>query len=112
MDENRKNKSLFVGIGLILIGIIVLFEKLNFQSDFILNWLYRWESVMILIGLLLIIVRRNYFGGIISIIIGGYFIMDDLYFLPENSGIWILPMILIFGGVAYIVQPSSKECIK
>ncbi|MPQ46718.1 hypothetical protein GCQ56_06805 [Marinifilum sp. N1E240] len=112
MDENKKNKSLFVGIGLILIGSIVLLERLNYHSDFIMNWLYRWESVMILVGILLIIVRRKYFGGIISILIGGYFLIDDLYFLPENSEIWFLPAILIFGGLGYILQPSSKECIK
>lgn len=103
---------MFVGIGLIVVGLIVLLERLNFNSDFIAIWLYRWESALILVGLLMIIVRRNIFGGLAAVAFGAYFLMDELYFLPDNWEMWFLPGVLILGGIAYIFQPQSKKLDK
>ena len=112
MDEHRKNKSLFIGIGLIIVGLVVMLERLNFYSDFIWSWLYRWEALLIFIGLLLIFVRRRFFGGIAAIMVGGYFLMDDMFFLPFKWEIWFFPIALIIGGIAFILQPASKNCKK
>lgn len=112
MDDNKKNKSLFVGIGLIVVGLIVLIERLGFYSDFITTWLYRWESVLILVGLLMILVRRNVFGGLAAMAFGIYFLLDEFYFLPANWEMWFLPGILILGGIAYIFKPQTKERTK
>lgn len=112
MDENKKNKSLFVGIVLIIVGIVIVLERLNYQSHFIETFLYRWESLLILIGVLQILVRRKIFGGMIAIAAGGYFLMDDLYFIPDNWHMWFFPALLILGGIAFIFAPDSPYCSK
>lgn len=112
MDENKKNKSLFVGLGLIIVGIVIVLERLNYQSNFIETYLYRWEAVLILIGVLQILVRGRLFGGLLAIAGGGYFLMDDLYFLPQNWEIWFFPVLLILGGIAFIFAPDSPHCRK
>jgi hypothetical protein len=112
MDGNKKNKSLFVGLLLIIVGIVIVLERLNYQSNFIETYLFRWESVLILIGVLQILVRRRIFGGLMAIAAGGYFLMDDLYFLPQNWEIWFLPVLLIIGGIAFIFAPDSPYCCK
>ena len=112
MDERKRNKSLFVGLGFIIVGLIIILERINFYSVFIHEYIYRWESALILIGLLLIVVRRKVFGGLISIAVGGYFLMDDLYFLPHNWEIWFFPALLILGGIAFIFAPDSPYCSK
>lgn len=112
MDENKRNKSLFVGLCLIIVGVVIVLERINYQSNFIETYLYRWESFMILIGLLLILVRKRFFGGLVSIAIGGYFLMDDLCFLPQKWEIWIFPILLILGGIAFIFAPDSPYCRK
>ncbi|RKE04840.1 LiaF transmembrane domain-containing protein [Marinifilum flexuosum] len=112
MDEHRRNKSLFVGIGLIIVGVVVMLERLNFHSDFIWTWLYRWESILILVGLLSIVIKRKILGGFVAISVGAYFLLDEMIFMPVNWEIWFLPIALIVAGVAYIFQPVSKECKK
>ncbi|WP_282014200.1 LiaF transmembrane domain-containing protein [Marinifilum flexuosum] len=112
MDEHRRNKSLFVGIGLIIVGVVVMLERLNFHSDFIWTWLYRWESILILVGLLSIVIKRKILGGFVAIAVGAYFLLDEMIFMPVNWEIWFLPIALIVAGVAYIFQPVSKECKK
>ncbi|NOU58651.1 LiaF transmembrane domain-containing protein [Marinifilum caeruleilacunae] len=112
MDEHRRNKSLFLGILLITVGLVVMLERIDFYPDFIWSWLYRWESLVIFIGLLLILVRGKFFGGIAAIMVGAYFLMDEMFFLPYNWEVWFLPAALILGGVAFIFQPVSKNCKK
>lgn len=112
MDEHRRNKSLFVGIGLIIVGVVVMLERLNFHSDFIWTWLYRWESILILVGLLSIVIKGKILGGFVAIAVGSYFLLDEMIFMPVNWEIWFLPIALIVAGVAYIFQPVSKECKK
>jgi len=110
MDENKKNKSLFVGLVLIIVGIVIVLERLNYHSNFIETYLYRWESLLILIGVLQVLVRRKIFGGMIAIAAGCYFLMDDLYFIPENWHMWFFPALLILGGIAFIFAPDSPYC--
>jgi hypothetical protein len=112
MDEHRKNKSLFVGIGLITVGIVIMLERLNFYSDFIWFWLYRWESILIFVGLLLILTKRKFFGGMAAILVGGYFLMEDMFFLPINWEVWFIPVALIIWGLIYVFQPATKNCKK
>lgn len=112
MDENKKNKSVFVGLGLIIVGVVIALERLNYQSNFIEIYLYRWEAVLILVGILQILVRRKIFGGLMAIAAGGYFLLDDLYFIPDNWQIWFFPVLLILGGIAFIFAPDSPYSCK
>ncbi|PKQ63876.1 hypothetical protein BZG02_07615 [Labilibaculum filiforme] len=112
MDKNKKNKSLFVGLLLIIVGLVIALERLNYQSNFIETYLYRWESFLILVGVLQILVRRKVFGGLMAVAAGVYFLMDDLYFIPASWDIWFFPILLILGGIAFIFAPDSPYCSK
>ncbi|WP_421919168.1 LiaF transmembrane domain-containing protein [Marinifilum sp.] len=112
MDEHSNNRGLFAGILLITVGLVVMFERLDWYSDFIWAWLYRWESLLIFIGLILILVRKRFFGGMVAILAGGYFLMDEMLFLPQNWEVWVLPVALILGGAAFVFQPASNNCKK
>ncbi|RUT73632.1 LiaF transmembrane domain-containing protein [Ancylomarina longa] len=112
MKEMKKRHSLFIGILLIIVGVVVLLQQVNFQSEFIETYLYRWEAILILIGVLQIAVSRKIFSGIIAMGVGIYFMMDNLTFMPQNWEIWFFPVILILGGIAFIFAPDSPYCSK
>lgn len=112
MSEKKKNKSLFVGLFFIIAGIVIILERLNYQSNFIDTYLYRWEALLILFGVLQVLIHRKVFAGLIAIAGGTYFLMDDLYFLPQNWEIWFFPILLIIGGIAFIFAPDSPCCCK
>lgn len=110
MEKNDRNKGLFFGLGLIIVGVVIMLAKLNYQPDIVHVYLYRWESLLILIGLLSIIVRGKIFSGFIVLGMGSYFLLDDLLLLPNNWEIWFFPTLLILGGLAFIFAPDSPCC--
>jgi len=112
MEDKKKQRSLFIGLLLIIFGLVVLLQQLNYQSYFIETYLYRWEAILIIIGVLQMAIHRKIFAGLIVFGAGVYFMMDDLSFMPDNWEIWFFPVLLILGGIAFIFAPDSPYCCK
>jgi len=105
----KDRKPLFIGLVLILVGIAILLGDLNFLPKEIHHYIFRWESFLILIGLLLIFIRRRILGGVAVLAIGAYFLADDLFILPEDWQIWFWPGILILMGIGYILKADDCQ---
>ncbi|MDE5423580.1 DUF5668 domain-containing protein [Ancylomarina sp. DW003] len=103
----KDRKPLFVGLVLILIGIAIFLSNFDFLPRNIHHYIFRWESFLILIGLLMVFIRGKIIGGLIVFSIGAYFLADDLFLLPANWDIWFWPSILILMGVGYIIRPNT-----
>lgn len=110
----KDRKPLFIGLVLILVGIAILLGDFNFLPNNMHHYIFRWESFLILIGLLMIFIRRRIISGITVLAIGAYFLADDLFILPENWEIWFWPCILILMGIGYILKPDccQPSCYK
>lgn len=105
---NKDRKPYFIGFALIIIGIVILLSNIDFLPRNIHHYIFRWESFLILIGLLMIFVRGKIIGGVTVLAIGAYFLADDLFILPANWDIWFWPGVLILMGISYIIKPD--EC--
>ena len=108
---NKDRRPLVVGLVLILIGIVILLSNIDFLPRNIHHYIFRWESFLILIGLLMIIVRGRIFGGIAVLAVGAYFLADDLFILSDDWQIWFWPSILILLGISYILKPDECHSI-
>jgi len=102
----KDRRPIFVGLVLILIGVIIFLSNFDFLPRNIHHYIFRWESFLILIGLLMIFVRGRIIGGVTVLAIGAYFLADDLFILPVNWDIWFWPSILIIMGIGYIIKPG------
>jgi len=102
----KDRRPIFVGLVLILIGVIIFLSNFDFLPRNIHHYIFRWESFLILIGLLMIFVRGRIIGGVTVLAIGAYFLADDLFILPANWDIWFWPSILIIMGIGYIIKPG------
>lgn len=105
---NKDRRPYFTGFALIIIGIVILLSNMDFLPRDIHHYIFRWESFLILIGLLMIIIKGKIFGGISVLAIGAYFLADDLFILSSECQIWFWPGILILMGISYIIMPD--EC--
>lgn len=103
MDCQRKDNSLFWGLLMVIAGGLLLLSNLDFWPDIINRYVLRWESFVIVIGLLLIIARKKIIGGMALLGVGGYFLLEDLYFFQGNWEIWFWPALFLITGVGLIV---------
>ncbi len=101
-NPNRsRDNNIIIGVIVMIIGFGLLLRKM----DFILfpHWLFSWELLLIVIGAL--VGLRNKFQGIgwlVLILVGGFFLVDDLpgmhwirsYSLP--LGIIVVGFFLVF----------------
>lgn len=67
-----------------------------------------WHSLLILIGIGKMMHRR-YVGGSLLILIGTYFLLDRLSWLPENLHGIIWPAILVTAGILCLVKTHHRK---
>ncbi|RXQ94449.1 hypothetical protein EO244_09205 [Ancylomarina salipaludis] len=103
----KDRRPVFFGLVLIFVGIAIFLSNFDFLPKNIHHYIFRWESFLILIGLLMIFVRGKIIGGISVLAIGAYFLADDLLILPVNWHIWFWPTVLIAMGIGHIVKPNA-----
>jgi len=121
--ENKleKNNSkvvlawVLIGFGVIWIlrkiGIYFDFPNFYFQNIFfpfrnmfhgLFNFIFSWQLVLIIVGLILMAGKRS--SGIVLIVIGGIFMLPKLFFIPGLTFSMFLPVLLVGLGVAMIAR--------
>lgn len=120
-NEIRKDNSrtvlafILIGIGMLWIlrkmGFYFNFPALHWNNMFfpfrpifngLGNFLFSWQVVFIIIGLLLMAGRRK--SGFVFIAIGGVFLIPKILFIPHITFSIFFPMILIGLGVMLVAR--------
>jgi predicted membrane protein len=102
--RHHKERHLWVGIFIILAGLILLSKNLNFLSYEIQRYVLNWEMLLIVIGLISIIFRGKRTSGIILLLIGGIFYMKNILYLIDFSWTAFWPVVLIVAGIMIIFR--------
>jgi hypothetical protein len=87
-----------------MIGIQLKYFFIPFKHLF-MNWgnfLFSWQMVLIIVGLVLLAGKRSF--GIVLIVLGGLFLAPKILFFPHITLSFILPAILIGAGIALIAK--------
>ncbi len=98
MDKYR-NKA-FVGIILVLIGIVLLLDNFGLLPFFLPDYLFTWEALLILIGLVSFLSGRIT-QAIILILVGVVFLFTD-YLDIRFWDLW--PILLIIIGASFFIR--------
>ena len=112
MSEYRHSHSsrIFWGLVLILIGVLVLFERFGFHDFWYLlsTW---WPAVFILIGISILLGNgfRRPGAGLFFIIFGGFFLLWELDILEHGAWHYLWPAGLIALGLWIILHPAFRH---
>ena len=103
--ERNRHGGLWIGLIFLLIGLGWLLRQVSFPFP---HWIFGWEMILIIVGLVIGI--KNKFrdaAWAIMILIGGIFLVRDIFpFLAFSNYFW--PIALIVLGVFLIVRPRKR----
>ncbi|HSM47980.1 MAG TPA: DUF5668 domain-containing protein [Draconibacterium sp.] len=108
--DNRvsENKRVYLGVFLIAIGGLWILERLDLIPDIWEDIFISWQMLLIGIGVFSLI-GGNKTTGTILIIIGGFFLIDDIFLIPRELRQIGWPLVIIGIGVVILVTHGRKK---
>lgn len=107
IDNNRRNrfdKRALFAIILILIGGLILASNFRIIPYNINHYLFSWEMILIVIGIISLANRQSVLTGVILISIGSFFMLPDIFDLPYGYHKLFWPVLLIIIGLALLFK--------
>ena len=77
MEHRSSDKRLYFGVILIVLGVILILERLNLIPDFVSDLLISWQMLLVGIGVFSLI-GGNRTAGIILIVIRAFFMVPEI----------------------------------
>ncbi len=101
-QTSRVGTQLWIGLVVVLVGLGMLLRRMDFPLP---DWLFGWEMILIIVGIISGIKSKfRDVSWIIPIVIGLVFMLDDVFALREfRQYIW--PLGIIFVGLVIAFRP-------
>ncbi len=108
--ENKvsSNKRIYLGLFFIVLGGLWILEKLNLIPQVWEDVIISWQMLLIGIGVFAYI-GGNKTTGVILMVIGGFFLIDEVYTIPRQLRQIGWPLLFIGFGVILLVTQSRKK---
>lgn len=103
MERRSSDKRLYFGVILIVLGVILILERLNLIPESMADLLISWQTLLIGIGILSMI-GGNRTSGTILIVVGSIFLLPELITVPHELRRIYWPLILVAIGVAILLR--------
>lgn len=114
MEEKQKTLSAtgfsgkyLIALLFILSGILLFARNMGWITVELFDVIVSWHSLFIILGIYSMI-RHHIISGIILLLIGAYFLLGGLSWLPENSQAMVWPVALITAGVLFFFKPRKR----
>jgi predicted membrane protein len=104
MEKRHYDHRLWLGVGAIILGIIFLANNFGVLDYEIRRYVFRWEVLLMFLGVIFIAGHRKRSTGIILFIIGAVFYLRDFFNYTFNFWQIFWPAILIFAGLMIIFR--------
>ena len=111
MSKQNLERTQWLGVGLVVIGIAYLSKNLHwdfyFFQDFLPDYFFSWPSFLIIIGATLLLFGRG--AGLVLIIIGAFFLFPHriFAFIRDFHQWW--PLVLIVIGVIILTKSGRIQ---
>jgi predicted membrane protein len=103
MEHRKSDKRFYFGVILIVVGVILILERLNLIPESMADMLISWQMLLVGIGLLSLI-GGNRTAGTIMIVIGATFMIPELVTVPQEVRRIYWPLILVAIGVVILMR--------
>lgn len=105
MNEKKAQRRSWAGIVLVIIGLVFLLDNLDVIPYYVPQYIFKWESILIIIGIGMLSTGRR--AGVGFILVGGFFLVPDLFYIPGfYPGDW-WPVVLVAVGISIILKDRN-----
>jgi predicted membrane protein len=103
-DQRQSDHRLWLGIGIILAGLLFLAKNFGWMDYELRRYLFRWEVILMVLGIIFIAGQGKRSTGIILLVVGAVLYSRD--FLHFHFSFWQVfwPCILILAGLLIIFR--------
>ena len=114
MENKKINSRLLAGILLLIFGAMLFARNFNLINLEISEYLFRWQSILIFIGIFALARKPRKLTGYILIFIGVVFFIPVLFGVSAHLIIWPAMLIgvgtmILFRGIFYQHFPPHKH---
>lgn len=112
MNTSNQNRTLAIGLLIILVGLAFLLNQLNFFSYQVERVIFSWQMLLIVIGVYNLFFTQSRTWGFITLAAGVFFILPKVYDFPYNFERSFWPVLLILLGLFIILRskiPSKNS---
>ncbi len=102
--------SFWIGIIVITVGALLLLDRLDY--DLVPYWLISWKTLLIAIGVGTGI-RKNFqgIGWLVLILVGGFFMMEDIPGIDFETRRYVFPVIVISIGLLILFRSVFAKSV-
>ena len=96
----RININLIIGLALVILGGLFLLDNFDVIYFDVPSWVFKWQSILIIIGLILLVNSENKTAGSILIAIGLFALYPKLW-----------PLVLVVIGLYILYRRGTPKTI-
>ena len=111
MERRKSDKRFYFGVILIVVGVILILERLNLIPESMADMLISWQMLLIGIGVLSLI-GGNRTAGTILIVIGATFMIPELITVPHEIRRIYWPLILVIIGISILMRQRDHQRLR
>jgi len=104
MNSLTQNRTLGIGIFIILLGLVFLLNQLNLIPYYIADVIFSWPMIIIAFGVYNLMFTQSRTFGFILLVVGGFFLLPEIVDLPYNFRRSFWPVLLILVGLFIIFR--------
>ncbi|MEM9834621.1 MAG: DUF5668 domain-containing protein [Bacteroidota bacterium] len=104
------DSRLIIGLLFLVLGVYFLLNNFNLIPFAIPWYVVSWQTLLIVIGLLIIATSDKKSGGIVLVAIGSLFLISDIFYISIWDIIYrFWPLALVLIGVSLLVRRNQEK---